>query len=76
MVGKDALSAFRRNIDGEPDEGLIREFLRDVKAVQAKLGAYIRREDATRVETEEDLEPLLQDAREYIFALLTKGGRP
>ncbi|RKO62462.1 metallophosphoesterase family protein [Caldibacillus debilis] len=74
--GKDALSAFRRNIDGEPDEGLIREFLRDVKAVQAKLGAYIRREDATRVETEEDLEPLLQDAREYIFALLTKGGRP
>jgi DNA repair protein SbcD/Mre11 len=50
------------------------EFLLHAKAIQNRMGAYIKREDATRIESKDDITSLLGDAQEMLLAIMAKGG--
>ena len=50
------------------------EFLSHMKAVQNRLSTYMKREDTVRIETDEDLEKLVEEARDMLVEKLVKGG--
>lgn len=55
------------------DAGFVDEFLAHAKAVQDRMKAYIKRDDAVRVDSAEDLEPLMRDAWELLRTMGVKG---
>lgn len=56
------------------DSAFIGEFMLHVKKIQNRLGPYIKQDDATHVESADDMQILIKDAREILLALIEKGG--
>jgi len=57
------------------DEAFIQDFLSHVQSIQPKLSSYMKRNDATKIEREDQLQSLVKDAQDLLLALLLKGGK-
>jgi exonuclease SbcD len=71
----DAITALLRSVDSATlDVEFMEEFILHVKAIQSRMGAYSKREDAIRIESVDDVKPLLRDAQEILLEMMAKGG--
>ena len=53
-------------------EEFINDFIQYVRKAQGRLGPYTKQDDANRIESAEDVQELLRDAKEILLALMEK----
>jgi DNA repair protein SbcD/Mre11 len=71
----DAIFALLRSAEAlSNDEEFIEEFINHAKSIQSRMGVYAKAEDATRIDSLDDMKPLLRDAQEILLAMMAKGG--
>lgn len=75
----DALSQLLNPERIMADEEFLHELLTEIRQLQKRLDAkltapYTKQEEATVIETVDDLEPILKEARDLLFGQLVKGG--
>jgi DNA repair protein SbcD/Mre11 len=72
---RDAFGFLAQSADSaENDPDFIDDYIQHVKKVQARLGPYIKQDDALRVESEKDVRGLMKDAKEILLALIGNRG--
>lgn len=72
---KDAISTFfNHSIVENLDDDFKMELLQDFKSIQNRMGAYTKREEATRIESVEELDEVLKEAQDLLLTMLIKGG--
>ncbi|WAA13442.1 metallophosphoesterase family protein [Fervidibacillus halotolerans] len=72
---KDAISEMINAIGlDELEDDFIDSYIQDIKAIQNRLSSYIKQEDAIRIEGKGDIDSILNDAKELLLGMVSKGG--
>jgi exonuclease SbcD len=71
----DAISSLERTMESVvSDEEFLKDFLSHVSLIQAKLSAYTRTEEATCMESVDDVKALLGKSQDILTSMMVKGG--
>jgi len=70
-VIEDVMTDVRNHEDAQ---NLLNTFLRDMQHIQTNLRDYLQTPDAVKVDSEQDVEGLLKDARSLLVNILANGG--
>jgi len=72
---KDALNLLAKSVGSSlEDEEFIEAFLGDIKNIQNRISSYIKREDARKINSVEDVTSLIREAKDLLFSGMLKGG--
>ncbi|WML26306.1 DNA repair exonuclease [Neobacillus sp. OS1-33] len=69
----DSLSALENTLQSV-DEDFLGNFLAHAKSIQAKISAYTRTEEATSLESVDDVKALLGKTKDMLHSMMVKGG--
>ncbi|WAA10919.1 metallophosphoesterase family protein [Fervidibacillus albus] len=71
----DAISEMIKEIDlNDLDDEFLSAYIQKMKSIQNRLNQYVKREDAMKIEGKKDVEIILNDAKDLLIGMISRGG--